>query len=327
MHNLVSNVPGLADRTDANLVNAWGLTSLATSPWWVSDNGANVATLDPANGTANALVVQVPNAPTGAVSNAGTGFRVSNGTASGPALFIFATEEGKILGWNAGVPPPAPSHQAQVAVDHSGIGAVYKGLAIASTSAGDRLYATDFHNDRVDVFDSNWNPVVNPGAFDDPAHSRADTRRSGSRTSAGRSSSPTRSKTPSHTTTSPGRGTASSTCSTRAASCSDGSPSTGSSTRRGASRWLRRTSGGSAAICSSATSVTGTSTRIALQPNGNFEHRGELRGADGNVISIDGLWSLQFGKGAPNNGPTDSLFFTAGPNGEADGLFGTIRAG
>src|SRR4029077_8900751 len=64
-----------------------------------------------------------------------------------------------------------------------------------------------------------------------------------------------------------------------------------------------------------------------LQPNGMFEHRGELRGANGKVLSIDGLWSLQFGKGAAANGPTDTLFFTAGPNGEADGLFGTIRAG
>jgi hypothetical protein len=62
------------------------------------------------------------------------------------------------------------------------------------------------------------------------------------------------------------------------------------------------------------------------RPNGRFAHRGKLRGAKGKPIAIDGLWALQFGMGAPNNGPADTLFFTAGPDGEAHGLFGTIRA-
>jgi uncharacterized protein (TIGR03118 family) len=326
VHNLVSNVPGLADRTDANLVNAWGLTSLATSPWWVSDNGANVATLDPANGTANALVVQVPNAPTGAVSNAGTGFRVSSGTASGPALFIFATEEGKILGWNAGVPPPAPSHQAQVAVDHSSMGAVYKGLAIASTSAGDRLYATDFHNDRVDVFDSSWNPVVNPGAFDDPGipdgYAPFGIQNIGGTI---------------FVTYAQQDAVAHDDVAGQGHGFVDMFDTSGVLLGRVAQHGQLNSPWGLAMAPANfgrfgrdllvGNFGDGNINAYALQPNGNFEHRGELRGADGNVISIDGLWSLQFGKGAPNNGPTDSLFFTAGPNGEADGLFGTIRAG
>ena len=58
--------------------------------------------------------------------------------------------------------------------------------------------------------------------------------------------------------------------------------------------------------------------------NGKFEHRGELRGTDGKALSIDGLWALQFGHGATNNGPTNTLFFTAGPNDESEGLFGSI---
>ena len=62
-------------------------------------------------------------------------------------------------------------------------------------------------------------------------------------------------------------------------------------------------------------------------PNGQFGHRGVLRTGDGQVLRIDGLWGLEFGHGAPNNGPIDTLFFTAGPNEEADGLFGSIRAG
>src|SRR6266511_3765817 len=135
--NLVSDVPGLAAHVDPDLVNGWGLTSLPTSPWWVADNGTDVSTLYRADGTKVPLTVQVPSAPTGAVSNTGPNFVVSHGTASGPALFIFATEEGKVLGWN----PNVSLSQAQVAVDHSAIGAFYG----------------SFHQ------------VTMPGAFVDPA--------------------------------------------------------------------------------------------------------------------------------------------------------------
>jgi uncharacterized protein (TIGR03118 family) len=59
--------------------------------------------------------------------------------------------------------------------------------------------------------------------------------------------------------------------------------------------------------------------------DGTWVPRGALRGLDGMPIAIDGLWALEFGNGAPNNGPTDTLFFTAGPDDESHGLFGTIR--
>jgi uncharacterized protein (TIGR03118 family) len=141
--NLVSDQPGVAQTTDPSLVNAWGLTSLATSPWWVADNGQNVSTLYQANGTKVARTVGVANAPTGDVSNAGSSFVVTNGTTSAAALFIFATEEGTILGWNPNVSPNAVP--AVPAAD----GAVFKGLTSAPTAGGDRLYTTDFHNGRV----------------------------------------------------------------------------------------------------------------------------------------------------------------------------------
>src|ERR671930_1962756 len=155
-HNLVSDGFLPADHIDSHLVNAWGLTSLPGSPWWVSDNGTDVSTLYNADGTPRPLVVSVPNAPTGAVSNTGSSFVVG----SGPALFLFATEEGKLLGWNASV-----GTTAQVVADKSGEGAIFKGLAIA----GDRLYATDFHNAKVDVFDGSFGDVNTPGAFVDPS--------------------------------------------------------------------------------------------------------------------------------------------------------------
>src|SRR5438067_7326770 len=100
---LVSDLPGVARHRDRSLVNAWGLTALPTSPWWVADNGTNVSTLYQRDGTKVPLTVQVPSSPTGLVSNAGASFVVSNGSASGPSRFVFATEEGKILGWNPSV--------------------------------------------------------------------------------------------------------------------------------------------------------------------------------------------------------------------------------
>src|SRR5213593_4974672 len=163
-HNLVSDGAVQADIVDPALVNAWGLVASATSPWWVADNGSDSSTLYNGNtGATIALRVGVAGAPTGVVFNGGASFVVTNGTASGPARFIFATEGGTILGWNPAVAPT----RAVVAVDNSAAGAVYKGLAIAATAAGDRLYATNFHAGTVDVFDAAFHPV--PGGFSDGA--------------------------------------------------------------------------------------------------------------------------------------------------------------
>jgi uncharacterized protein (TIGR03118 family) len=166
-----------ADHLDANLVNGWGIAHLPTSPWWVSNNGTATSTLYDGAGIAQPLVVTVTGAggaaaaPTGVVANPGAGFIVTSGGGSGPARFIFASEDGTISGWNPGVPPPvAPATRSTVTtvMVTSPSGAKYKGLAIASTASGDRLYATDFHNGRVDVFDGTFSPVVMPGAFVDP---------------------------------------------------------------------------------------------------------------------------------------------------------------
>src|SRR5436190_22190507 len=150
VHNLVADQSGRADQTDPNVVNAWGLAALPTGPWWIADNGTDTATVVDASGApfppppATPLAVQVNSAPTGEVANAGSGFVVSNGVASDAAKFIFDTEEGKILGWSPIVSPTS----AVLAADRSNVGAIYKGLAIASTATGGRLFAADFHNRR-----------------------------------------------------------------------------------------------------------------------------------------------------------------------------------
>src|SRR6266508_2619996 len=153
-HNLVSDGAVPADIVDPALVNAWGLVASATSPWWAADNATGFSTLYNGNtGAKIALTVSVPGAPTGIVFNGGAGFVVASG-------------DGTISGWNPAVPPPPTSTHAQVAVDNSASGAVYKGLAIAVTSVGDRLYATNFHAGTVDVFDASFHAVS--GGFTDP---------------------------------------------------------------------------------------------------------------------------------------------------------------
>src|SRR5881396_777435 len=116
VHNLVSDQPGVADRMDPDLVNAWGLAALPASPWWVADNGTNVSTLYGADGAKRALTVTVHDAPTGIVANTTPSFTVSSGGASGKAVFLFVTEEGKLLGWSPSVAPT----DAVVAADLSG---------------------------------------------------------------------------------------------------------------------------------------------------------------------------------------------------------------
>ena len=156
-HNLVSDIPGLADFTDPNLVNPWGVSFSATSPFWVNDNGTGLATLYNGIGMPQSLVVSIP--PSGA---APTG-QVFNGTPANflGTHFIFSTEDGTIAGLSGGT---------SAALEYtSPVGAVYKGLALAANSKGTSLYATDFHNNKIDVFDSSFAPQTNlPGSFTDP---------------------------------------------------------------------------------------------------------------------------------------------------------------
>ncbi len=162
-HNLVADTPGTADVTDLNLVNPWGISESAGSPFWLSDNGTGKSTLYNGSGTAIALVVTIPSSagasgtgnPTGQVQNNTTGFLLANAK---PASFIFATEDGTIAAWNGGT-------TASVMVTTAG--AVYKGLAIGSNSVGPHLYAANFMAGKIDVFDGTFAPATVSGGFVD----------------------------------------------------------------------------------------------------------------------------------------------------------------
>lgn len=157
-------VPG--SKTDPNLVNGWGVAFNPRGFVWVADNGTGLSTLYDGLGNAQSLVVSIPSAagppvagkPTGIVFNSFGGFTVTNGTKSGPAAFLFATEDGLIAGWA----PSVDGTHALRAYPKAGdppSGAVYKGLAIANNGSGNFLYATDFGGGKIDVFDGTFTKV------------------------------------------------------------------------------------------------------------------------------------------------------------------------
>ncbi len=166
-NNLVSDIAGLAAVTDTNLVNPWAIAISGTSPFWIADNGPGLSTVYNSAGAIQSLVVTIPPpagqtntaAPSGAIANAAAGF-LATGTAT--AHFIFSTEDGTISAWNTG-------SAAVLKVDYSTSNAVFKGLAAGVSGGTNFIYATDFHNGQVDVFASDYTQVTLAGSFSDPA--------------------------------------------------------------------------------------------------------------------------------------------------------------
>jgi uncharacterized protein (TIGR03118 family) len=159
---LVSDTSGGARVRDAKLVNPWGIAFGPGSPAWVANNGSETATLYDGNGVAQPatapLAVALPAAgattfdPSGiAYNGSATDFIVTSGAQSGPAKFVFAGEGGMIAGWAPGV-----SASSAITVYADSGGAVYKGVALATNGGNAYLYATDFHNGKVDVFDTHF---------------------------------------------------------------------------------------------------------------------------------------------------------------------------
>jgi len=324
VHALVSNGAVPAAHTDPQLVNGWGLAASPTSPWWVANNGTNSSTLYDGSGNKQSLTVTVEGGPTGEVFNPTSEFVVHSGASSGPARFIWASEDGKIRGWNPGVPPPPPSTMAQVAVDDTASGAIYKGLALAVTAAGPRLYTTDFHNGSVDVYDGSWNEVDIPGAFVDPKlpkhYAPFGIQTIGTRifVTYGKQDATAHDEVDGN-----GRGIV------------DVYDTAGTLLARVASHDHLNAPWGLALAPASfgpfggdllvGNFGDGRINAYEEEANGRFEREGVLRGENGKPIAIDRLWALEFGN-AGASGPAGTLFFTAGPNDEMDGLFGSITA-
>jgi len=321
---LAADVSGAAAQVDPHLINAWGLVAGPATPWWVANNETNSSTLYGSTGNVIPLVVSVPGSPTGTVFNGGSQFVVSSGGQSGPAAFLFATESGTINGWNQTVPLPAPSTQAIMGADRSSVGAVYKGLALASTSSGDLLFATDFHNGRIDVFDGSFNLVTAPGGFVDkkiPHHFAPFGIQNVNGTLFVSYAKPDKDKK--DDVPGPGLGFV------------DMFDTSGNLLGRVATKGALNAPWGLAVAPSNFGTFSGDLlvgnfgngkiNAYQQRPNGHWKHHGILKGADGKVIKIDGLWGLSFGNDGPA-GPSTTLYFTAGPQDETHGLFGSIQA-
>jgi len=159
--NLVSDGFVAAAHTDPDLKNPWGVASIPGGPFWVADNGTSKSTLYDSTGVKQSLVVAIPGGgggasfPTGTVYNGRNAFNIVKNQSTGPAQFIFVGEDGAISGWNAAV----DATNAIIAVDNSASGAIYKGATIGLYLHHPRLFATNFHSGKIEMYDANFTRI------------------------------------------------------------------------------------------------------------------------------------------------------------------------
>lgn len=341
--NLVSNVAGKAPLQDTNLQNAWGLVSSPTgSPWWVSNNAGGTSTLYSISSTSTGLAatllpinpapnefVLIPNAPSQAPPGSPTGV-MFNGSPTDfllapgkPALFIWVTEDGTVQGWNPGVNRAS----AVIVVDHSQVpdaanGAVYKGSTIAEIDGQKFILAANFRSGRIDVFDTTFKQVyLREEKFENDRvpHGFAPFNVQGvgpniyvtyARQDAAR-----------HDPPDPGQ---------------PGDGFVDVFDRHGRlvqhlehGDWFNAPWGvvwatpdfGEFSNTILVGNFRGDNISAFNPVTGKF--LGNMLNPDGSTLLIDGLWALRFGNDG-GSGPATTLFFTAGPNGEKDGLLGTL---
>lgn len=328
--DLVSNVAAPPVVNDANVRNAWGLVHGAATPWWISNNTTGTSTLINASTapvTLPPLVVTVPAAPGSSALGTPTGIAF-NGSPTDfllapdkPALFIWVTEDGTVSGWNSGVDPT----HAIIKADNSqkparNHGAVYKGVTIGEIDGRRFLFAANFRSGRIDVFDSSFTQVhLDHDAFRDESlpHGFAPFNIQG----IGRNLYVTyaRQDNDKHD---------------EVAGAGLGFVDVFSARGRLLARlqhgpWLNAPWGVTLAPAyfgefSHAVLVGnfGDGTISAFNAvTGRFI--GKVLKEDGSMLAVEGLWGLAFGNGGAS-GPGNTLFFTAGPDDEQNGLFGTL---
>ncbi len=307
--NLVSNLPTGAKHQDTQLRNAWGLAYAPANPFWISDNYSGLSTLYDGAGVKQSLVVTIPTAsgtgvgsPTGIVYNGSQEFKIMNWVSA----FIFVTLDGTISGWSHFSP-----NAALLAVNNSGSGASYTGLAITSKASGNRIYAADFNNNKVDVYDGTFKFVTSftdhnlPAGFA-PANIQdingqlyvafADT--------AGGSG---------------GFIDIFAENGTFVKTLIQGAPLN--------QPWGMAVAPSNFGPLSNTLLVanntnTGTINGFDLSTGALV---GTIKNKLGKPIKVNQLWGIEFGGGSTANGHTNQLFFTAGPLNGVNGLFGVIQ--
>ncbi len=315
--NLVSDQPGVAKLTDPQLVNAWGMSRGPNTPVWVSDNGADVTTLyngavpgNPESPVAKVLTVSIPGgAPTGQVFNDTSAFLLPGTTTA--ARFIFLGEDGDLSAWAGG--------PAATLVGHTE-GAVYKGLALAHGPSGPMLLAANFHDNRIDVFDGTFAPVDSAGMFSDPAlpsgYAPFNVAELGGQIFVTYARQDADSE---DDVAGPAHGFV------------DVYSTSGALVKRFATHGVLNSPWGMTIAPASFGQFSGDllignfgDGRIHAFDPSTGEVLGILRGTSGRPLAIDGLWGLMVGDAVA--GGTSSVWFSAGPDDEAHGLLGILRA-
>ena len=342
--NLTSDLPNVAANTDPVLQNAWGVAFAPGGAFWISDNANGCSTLYDGTGAPAGGQFKIPlpggviapgscmnvnpqsppqnptpAAPTGIIWNPTTTFLVPN--TQTPAVFIFDTEDGTLSAWAPGLTPP---DQAVLAVDNSANGAVYKGLAFGTNPQGRFLYAANFGGGTVDVFapngSSGYRPATSaeiPGGFSDPnlptgyapfgiQNINGDLFVTYALQDANKQNDV------------PGQGNG----------FVDVFDTNGNLLQRFAQHGQLNAPWGVARASFAFGRFSGDilignfgdGQINVFDSSGNFVD--SLKDSSGKTILIPGLWNLGLGGGSKSN--SDTMYFTAGPNDEADGLFGTI---
>ncbi len=313
------------------VADAKGLTDVPASPtprgavrFEGSPHHTGTSTLYDGAGNANPLIVTIPGVggeevgePTGIVYSGGTDFVVSDGVKTGPARFIFAGENGTITGWS----PDVNLNQAIVAVNRSAQHAVYMGLAIGGNGTGHRLYATNFHSGRVEVFDGTFKRVFLTNAFVDP-RMPAGYFPFGIQNVGGDIVVTFAKRLPGEDDEATGQGLgivdlfdANGRLISRVASFGELNAPWGIAL---APRSFGRF-GGALLIGNFG---DGTINAYDMLDN---TFLGKLRRSDGKALRIDGLWGMAFGNGLLEQ-PTNTLYFAAGVNDEEGGAYGAITS-
>jgi len=308
--NLVSDVPGMANFTDLNLKNPWGISSSSASPFWVSNQVTGTSPLYNGAGKPQPLIVTIPPGggngnPTGQVFNTSSDFALATG---GKALFIFASLNGTISGWNG-----AQGTTAQLAATTAG--AAYTGLALGNNGSGNFLYAANSPGNRIDVFNGSFSPTTLAGSFADPS-------------------------LPAGFTVYNVQHLGTSIFVTYENETTGGGVVNEFDLNGNLIRHIFSNGAGGPlespwglALAPSGFGLFGGALLVGNEDDGHISafdrttgnFLGQLLDKDGNPIANTGLWGLIVGNGG-NGGDKGTLYFAAGINGEVDGLFGSLTA-
>jgi len=319
--NVASN-PYSTSNVDPRLVNPWGIAFNPQGFVWVANNGTSTATLYDGDGVRQSLVVAIaPGAagsaePTGIVFNGTPAFAVTRGGVTAPAVFIFVGEGGTVSAWS----PTVDATNAVVVVDRAAEGKSYTGLAIASAGGTPRLYAADFHNGVVDVYDGNFAPVVVAGAFIDaqlPAgYAPFGIQAIGNQIVVAYAKQDAQAA---DEVAGPGLGAV------------DVFDAAGTLTARLIAPGGMLNAPWGIALAPADFGTFSNDLLVGNLGDGRINAfdpatgawLGALANGNGTPIAVDGLWGIAFGNGI-NGQPANTLFYAAGPNDEKDGVYGRI---